>query len=184
MLLNERDAKSLDSVQKYLQSCYPPQARKTNITAPKFQPELWNVRGIQEHTNCYCYAANNCKASIFSDGYFRTYGKIKSPKTLNMDFNKAVQHGFIPAPFCEGIPLPVEGHYLTALFSVHCTMGIGSHWYRQDPDGLWSHKDGAGPVSREDAFGKLIHDPRKAAYFENMTYFVSFFYVGNEGLHL
>ena len=37
------------------------------------------------------------------------------------------------------------------------------HFYRQDPDGFWSHKDGSNPVKRFDAEGKLIWNPQTAA---------------------
>jgi len=33
------------------------------------------------------------------------------------------------------------------------------HFFRQDPDGYWSHKPGADPVTRKDFSGNLIHDP-------------------------
>ena len=33
------------------------------------------------------------------------------------------------------------------------------HWYRQDADGLWSHKRGNGPVKRKDSSEILIIDP-------------------------
>ena len=36
------------------------------------------------------------------------------------------------------------------------------HFYRQDSNGLWSHKDGGMPVTNKDASGKLIYDPKKA----------------------
>jgi len=41
--------------------------------------------------------------------------------------------------------------------------GEDYHFYRQDPDGYWSHKDGANPVKRIDAEGKLIWNPQTAA---------------------
>ena len=34
------------------------------------------------------------------------------------------------------------------------------HFYRQDPDGYWSHKPGSQPVTRLDADGVLIIDPK------------------------
>jgi hypothetical protein len=40
--------------------------------------------------------------------------------------------------------------------------GDDYHFYRQDSNGLWSHKDGANPVKRVDAEGQLIWDPRTA----------------------
>ncbi|MCQ2426996.1 MAG: RICIN domain-containing protein [Clostridia bacterium] len=36
------------------------------------------------------------------------------------------------------------------------------HWYKQDSDGLWSHKQGQLPVSRYDISGHLIIDPQTA----------------------
>lgn len=41
--------------------------------------------------------------------------------------------------------------------------GDDYHFYRQDSNGMWSHKDGANPVKRVDAEGKPIWDPRTAA---------------------
>ncbi len=41
--------------------------------------------------------------------------------------------------------------------------GEDYHYYRQDKDGWWSHKDGANPVKRFDAEGKPIWDPKTAA---------------------
>jgi hypothetical protein len=41
--------------------------------------------------------------------------------------------------------------------------GEDYHFYRQDPDGYWSHKDGANPVKRIDAEGRIIWNPQTAA---------------------
>ncbi len=41
--------------------------------------------------------------------------------------------------------------------------GEDYHFYRQDPDGYWSHKDGANKVKRFDAKGHLIKNPKTAA---------------------
>lgn len=37
------------------------------------------------------------------------------------------------------------------------------HWYRQDANGLWSHKMGEGFVTQRDTNGDLIIDPRTCA---------------------
>ncbi len=34
------------------------------------------------------------------------------------------------------------------------------HWYRQNPDGTWSHKLGVGEVTNLDASGNIIYDPQ------------------------
>lgn len=41
--------------------------------------------------------------------------------------------------------------------------GQDYHVYREDSDGLWSHKDGANKVKRYDAEGLAIWDPKTAA---------------------
>ena len=41
--------------------------------------------------------------------------------------------------------------------------GDDYHFFRQDSDGMWSHKDGANKVKRFDAEGLPIWDPRTAA---------------------
>jgi hypothetical protein len=41
--------------------------------------------------------------------------------------------------------------------------GEDYHFYRQDSDGWWSHKDGANKVKRFDAEGEPIWDPQTAA---------------------
>ena len=41
--------------------------------------------------------------------------------------------------------------------------GEDYHFYRQDADGWWSHKDGSNKVKRYDAEGRLIWNPETAA---------------------
>ena len=36
------------------------------------------------------------------------------------------------------------------------------HFYRQDDNGLWSHKDGNLPATNVDAIGNIISDPKYA----------------------
>lgn len=37
--------------------------------------------------------------------------------------------------------------------------GFDYHWYRQNPDGTWSHKPGATEVTNKDNSGKTIYNP-------------------------
>ena len=62
--------------------------------------------------------------------------------------------------------------------------GDDYHFYRQDADGWWSHKDGSNKVKRYDAEGQPIWDPRTAARdyrpggsFLNYTDFCGFYCV-------
>ncbi len=52
--------------------------------------------------------------------------------------------------------------------------GVDYHWYRQDSDGLWSHKMGLDPVTRYDNSNKLIIDPEIADR-GDYTEFIVFF---------
>lgn len=57
------------------------------------------------------------------------------------------------------------------------------HRYRQDSDGLWSHKNGGRPVSRLDASDNLIYDPQicdrnyESSKSENYSLFIGYFAV-------
>ena len=61
--------------------------------------------------------------------------------------------------------------------------GIDYHWYRQNPDGTWSHKQGQLMVKNIDASGNVIYDPYTADrdYTDicqtNYDVFLGFFYV-------
>jgi hypothetical protein len=57
------------------------------------------------------------------------------------------------------------------------------HWYRQNPDGSWSHKRGHTAVTNVDASGRLIWDPEAAnrnygSY--NYSAFGGYFCVGGQ----
>lgn len=78
---------------------------------------------------------------------------------------------FMPIGRFEECP---EGSYKVALV-VDPTFP-DYHWYRQDSDGLWSHKQGAYPISRKDRSGSLIVDPFVADR-GNYTVFVGYFAV-------
>ncbi len=60
----------------------------------------------------------------------------------------------IDRPFAVGLVVCPEGTYKIALvYYCESTEGIehtGFHWYRQNPDGTWSHKSGQMPISSMD----------------------------------
>jgi hypothetical protein len=58
------------------------------------------------------------------------------------------------------------------------------HWYRQNPDGTWSHKPGGTPVTNVDASGNPITDPAAAdrnykAYGLNYDEFAGYYCTGD-----
>lgn len=64
------------------------------------------------------------------------------------------------------------------------------HWYRENEDGTWSHKNGHMPVSHRDASGKIILDPQtadrdySAQGLNNYSHFFGYFFVPNGGIDL
>ena len=55
-----------------------------------------------------------------------------------------------------------NGYYKIALVIDNDGNRQDFHWYRQNPDGTWSHKRGQGIVNNLDASGKIIYDPATA----------------------
>ncbi len=73
------------------------------------------------------------------------------------------------------------GYYNSALFFTPDDHDF--HWYRQDSNKLWSHKNGWKPATNKDDKGNIIHDPRDAAN-EEYPLFGGFFLVPELGIEL
>ena len=71
--------------------------------------------------------------------------------------------------------------YITKDVALFVQRGVSYHWYRQNPDGTWSHKFGTGTVRNVDAAGNLIYDPFDSnRYFGNGANYsteIGYFYV-------
>ncbi|MGH2620040.1 MAG: hypothetical protein ACRDHG_05645 [Anaerolineales bacterium] len=73
-----------------------------------------------------------------------------------------------------------DGTYKVALV---VDPGVDYHWYRQNPDGTWSHKPGHLEATEVDASGKPIYDPSVADRdygLPNYNEFGGFFCTGEE----
>lgn len=148
------------------------------IPLPKdnqYYPAFWNDYGrIQYSTNCYAYALG-IYTHPFTGGFFRSRdhygfaiqpGEISGNPLKKCDVNEiisavkadALRFGTLFIEASPNMKKP-EGAWKVALF-VH--PGFDYHWYRQNPDGLWSHKIGQDAVSLLDARGRLIRNPEKA----------------------
>lgn len=134
------------------------------------------------NNNCYAYALNNqVKEPTGNEIWFKQqpgayYNNHRgsSPKipegyqnppsvivnSVQSDFNKynainGTSLTFTPIGRYDVCP---TGTYKVALV----VSNLDYHWYRQDSDGLWSHKRGTTPVKRTDESGELIIDPMLA----------------------
>lgn len=144
----------------------------TNGSELTYNQSLWGGV-VGNNCNCYAYAINNQvypntnvlwfrqqpgeysnQGSVVLDGYWIYSAVEKDYQKYNADHSTSL--AIRPIGQYEKCP---SGMYKVALV-------VGPtdyHWYRQDSDGLWSHKPGTTPVKRTDDSNALIIDPQYAA---------------------
>lgn len=131
---------------------------------------------MQETHNCYSYGANvldpnqlvqcldkpNCELRYHQPG--GTKGMAK----------RLEQASARSCPSVENLMTMDIPDIKRTTFKARCARGSSKialvvhpgedyHFYRQDADGMWSHKDGANTVKRYDAKGQPIWNPETAA---------------------
>ena len=145
---------------------------------PAYQPERYNgSKRVQETHNCWAYASNvldpnqltqcdgkgpKCQLMYHQPGGTKgrskelRYEDARSCKTVSALMRDDIPD-LTPSTFTGRCP---RGSSKIALV-VH--PGEDYHFYRQDNDGWWSHKDGSNQVKRYDAEGEPIWNPQTAA---------------------
>lgn len=134
----------------------------------EYDPDIWNIFEVKWNTNCYAYALNN---QIYPDSGGFSFlqpgelaGLVLSDVPLTTDNvisyvqADAAAQGFMFAAIDKNDCCPT-GSYKVALV---IDDGSDYHWYRQNPDGTWSHKLGENPVANLDASGSVITNPETA----------------------
>jgi hypothetical protein len=135
----------------------------------KYQPHLWNDNGeIQRTHNCYAYSLSKRTSKMSSKaqpGYFANYPPL-SDKDYNCssfyDRMKRDNPSIRPTKFGKRCG---KGTYKIFLAYAPGSKNNGDtdyHYYRQDSNGMWSHKPGATLVTNKDASGKRISNPMTA----------------------
>lgn len=151
-------------------------AKNLQRDASPFDPQKWNSPPPKRNAhNCYTYALDLIDPRLTSEcerikcemknhlkpqpGYYagcpRINDKSKYACKLVMDRVFKDNPNFIKK---DNMVCPKD--YYSAALAVH--PGLTYHFYRQDKDGYWSHKDGATDAKRYDASGNMILDPKKA----------------------
>lgn len=168
-----------------------------------YEPEKWNSNSkITMNTNCYYYAINNqlnpktmklwndlpqpgayagidLRRLVYMgnppDEEYSTTGKNIVQYVTEQDYaayNQAHGGGYIFRPIGRNERCPA-GSYKVALI-----VGKGDyHWYRQNPDGFWSHKPGNMNVRNVDEQYNSIIDPQYAEWSKDYTKFIGYFAV-------
>ena len=137
---------------------------------PKWEPDVWQVN--EKYNNCYSYALNdhdvkrNKKAipGQLSDNY--TCSKLMEglkhdhPKMYISSFEEACETGY--------------RKIYAATSDVDDDGNNDFHFWRQDADGLWSHKPGSDHPLRVDGDNRIISNPHLSnREFANRSYVTS-----------
>lgn len=137
--------------------------------APSYNPSFWNSGNIQLTNNCYSYAWDRpenpegakprrkpCKPQ---PGGFICDDRMQDRSTCQ----KIISHSIR-----DGMKRLKDGECPPCMRKVFLVMGDNRegkadyHWYRQDADGMWSHKPGTSFITNLDASGNLISNPESA----------------------
>ncbi len=136
---------------------------------PHFNPLFWNhffdkqeiADDIRRRNNCWMYSVND----FLHTGRKRSQPGHTDPK--QPVFNEYTCKDMLER-IQKDVPLAYQGkenkkckkYFYKIAYVVD--PGNNYHFYRQDSNGLWSHKEGELPVGNLDATGNLIYNPRLA----------------------
>ena len=146
-----------------------------------YEPSRWSGT-VQSRTNCYAYAINNQLDKsgglwVPKDNFlYQQPGQYAGNTIYQSDITtagdlivNAVEDDFDEYNSYNNADLVFieidkydrcpTGSYKVALV---VNPGVDYHWYRQDADGYWSHKQGGNAISRYDNSNNLIIDPEIA----------------------
>lgn len=127
---------------------------------PEYNTGFWNQ--YSQFHNCYAYAFRDKNINFRSKpqpGYKSGRPPLKEKQYTCDNFRKAIQADYPNVSFKSPCPCGTS-----AVFLALDTTGNFQdyHFYRQDRNGLWSHKPGAMPVQTTDYEGNPIYNPLEA----------------------
>jgi hypothetical protein len=142
---------------------------------PVYDPDKYNKdTSIRHSHNCFAYAfgvidenqkancqnTSNCNVPFhgpgIKSGFRRLSGKDGKTCADTMARTLADSDG--------GYPIGFTGRCKRGFSKIATVVDPSAdfHYYRQDTNGLWSHKPGAMPVTNKDSLGDPIYDPALA----------------------
>ena len=144
---------------------------------PPYDPERYNKNpAIQDVHNCWDYGLdivdpaqlNQCQNRVGCQPRFHQPGGTKGLSKLLQETRgrtcKVVKYLMRQdVPELRRTTFKKRCPASTSKIALVVHPGEDYHFYRQDSDGWWSHKDGANKVKRFDAEGKPIWNPKTAA---------------------
>lgn len=155
----------------------------TNGYEKTYDTSLWNYYPAINNNNCYAYSINN---QVHDNGYIwykQQPGEYSGHSLTSADLStngKIAQYTRYDLLQYGGDFIQVSrdsvcspGRYKVALV---VEPGIDYHWYRQNSDGTWSHKQGTSAVKNKDNSNYTICDPFTCDR-GNYTLFIGYFEV-------
>lgn len=146
---------------------------------PRYEPEVWNNdEATYKSMNCYAYAfdfrnptlINECRRNNGKDcrKYFPQPGALNGDReALNASErrNCKVVERLIKADVPDIVKSSFQDKCPPGTSKIGLVVDPGEdyHFYRLDPDGYWSHKDGSNKVKRFDALRRRIINPETAS---------------------
>jgi|GEM_PF-1515526 len=154
--------------------------------SPDYEPDFWNERTpilMRDCNNCYNYACNvaafevgdRCFAvpGIASDNHYKKF--IEQGYSIGEAVKEAAEEDGLE--FKGNTYIPTPGPYQAVVALVVKDSDGNWHWYRQDRNGRWSHKDGYNVAKDRDNAGNFITDPKNADWGSKYNKFVGYFLV-------
>ena len=138
---------------------------------PKYDPSSWDSNRIKPKHNCYSYALNHKFAKRkgkAQPGYFSGYKDVPDGQYNCDTFYKRISDDS-PSLFLTTFEYKCPDGFHKGFMAVDNKSDPDYHFYRQDRNGMWSHKPGRTEVTRLDASKKEIKDPSRAN--RSYTYF-------------
>ena len=138
-----------------------------------YDPDAWNQDKIRTNNNCYSYAVSTRiidRNGKPQPGYFSHFKPISEEEYSDCkNFHKRIKKD-IPFMYLISFEEPCKKGFYKAFIAVDNKKGDKDyHFWRQDSNGMWSHKPGTTAVVNVDSDGKLIFNPllanRKYKYY-------------------
>jgi hypothetical protein len=126
----------------------------------KYDPENWNNKYAVGTVNCYAYAVvKACATTPGTKIQPGDFSKERFTQLTETNIIEAVKRDIGQGNIYKttAAAKPPSGWRKVALV---IAPGEDYHWYEQNSDGYWSHKQGLSPISNLDASGKKIIDPK------------------------
>lgn len=143
---------------------------------PRYDPYRWNnTKETRETHNCFSYAMNiqdprqieackinkNCNVPFHQPGAASGHPGFTSKKAKTCPDMVARLLGDNPSMKMTTFTDKCPAH--TSKIALVVDADEDYHFFRQDSNGMWSHKPGGTPVTNLDALGRPIYDPALAS---------------------